>query len=116
MNPPAPRHAAARGLIAPYRHFGSGKPRTRLETTLRFTSEVPPSIELAFALNQPWTAVSSAGEKASPSHPRPWPPMASIISSERSWAKAAAAYLMIEVAAEGPLLARDSAATRAMVR
>ena len=32
------------------------------------------------------------------------------MSSERSWAKEAAAYLMIEVAADGPLEARASAA------
>ncbi len=42
--------------------------------------------------------------------------MASTISSERSCANAAAAYLMIEVAALGPFDARDSAAMRAVVR
>src|SRR5206468_2171621 len=96
-------------------HFGSGKPSTRLATTLTLISEVPPSIELPFERSQPRVAMISCGVKLSPVQPRPWAPMASTISSERSWAKVAAAYLMIEVAAEGPLAARDSAAVRAMV-
>ena len=41
--------------------------------------------------------------------------MDSTISSERSLANSAAAYLMIEVAADGPFDARLSAAVRAIV-
>ena len=65
---------------------------------------VPPSIELALARSQPRIAASSAGVKPSPSQPRPWLPMASTISSVRSWLSLAPAYFMIEVAALGPLL------------
>ena len=40
-------------------YFGSGKPSTRLDTTLMFTSDVPPSIELPFERSQPRAAVIS---------------------------------------------------------
>ena len=51
---------------------GPASPARVWTTTLRFTSDVPPSIELALARSQPRVAAISAGAKASPSQPRPW--------------------------------------------
>ena len=41
----------------------------------RITSELPPSIELAFDRNQPLVWPRSCGSKLSPDHPRPWDPI-----------------------------------------
>src|SRR6202012_3301853 len=82
--------------------FGSGRPSTRLETTLRLISDEPPSIELALARSHDRTLASSSFSKPSPSQPSPCWPIASMISSVRSWAILAPAYFMIELAADGP--------------
>ena len=44
-----PRRAA----LCQLSYFGSGNPSTRFDTTFRFTSDVPPSMELAFERSQP---------------------------------------------------------------
>ena len=43
------------------RYLGSGSPSTRLEMTFRFTSLVPPSMELPFERSQPRVAMISPG-------------------------------------------------------
>ena len=78
-----------------------------METTLILISEVPPSMELPLERSQPRVAISLGRREALALPAQALAPMTSTISSERSWATLAAAYLMIEVAALGPLLARD---------
>src|SRR6478609_3233559 len=103
------------GIVGVGRYFGSGRPSTRLETTFRLISEVPPSIELPFERSQVRTAANSGPPNPSPSQPTPAVPRASTISSLRSMAILAPTYFMIEVAADGPLPALASSAARRTV-
>ena len=52
-------------------YWWSLNPSTRLATTLRFTSLVPPSIELPLARSMARVDMISPGRKPSPSQPRP---------------------------------------------
>src|SRR6185312_8173850 len=61
-------------------HCVSLSPSTRLATTFRFTSVVPPSMELPFERSQLRVTASSSGAKPSPDQPSPRLPAASIIS------------------------------------
>src|SRR5690606_29695743 len=86
----------ARIVIQSERHCVSRSPSTRLATTLRLISVVPPSIELPFDRNQPRVVARSSAEKPSPDQPSARFPAASTISSQRSWFKVAPATLNIE--------------------
>src|SRR5690606_27771632 len=77
-------------------HCVSLKPSTRLATTLRFTSVVPPSIELPLERSQPRVTASSSGAKPSPDQPNAREPAASTISSQRSILSVAPATLNID--------------------
>src|SRR5690606_18152095 len=86
----------ARIVIQSERHCVSRSPSTRLATTLRLISVVPPWIELPFDRNQPRVVARSSAEKPSPDQPSARLPAASTISSQRSWFKVAPATLNIE--------------------
>src|SRR5262249_21810907 len=62
----------------------SGRLSTRLDSTLRLISDVPPSMELPLERSQDRVSKRASASKPGPSQPRPASPIASMLSSRRS--------------------------------